>query len=104
MSSYNNAVSFLLVSLLRQRKANFSRRQNVLLIVRSQYRYKETSKILQPNEVPSKIYFISHPYYVENKYDPHINNSLTPRTKSAPQKGRPKNLWFRWNKAYCSHM
>jgi hypothetical protein len=35
-----NATSFLLVGVLRQRKqANFSRRQNVLLIVRSQYRY-----------------------------------------------------------------
>jgi hypothetical protein len=40
MSCDNNVTSFLLVGVLRYRKkATFSRRENVLLIVQSQYRY-----------------------------------------------------------------
>jgi hypothetical protein len=40
MSCENNVTSFLLVGVLQQRKkADFSRRQNMLLIIRIQYRY-----------------------------------------------------------------
>jgi hypothetical protein len=40
MSYDNNATSFLSVGMLKhQKKADFSERQNVLLVVQSQYRY-----------------------------------------------------------------
>jgi hypothetical protein len=60
MSYDNNAASFLLVSVLRQRKkVDFSLLQNVVLVVRSQYRYKLISKIFKPSKVPSIIYILS---------------------------------------------
>jgi hypothetical protein len=68
-------------------------RQNVLLTVRSQYRYWVVSKIFQPSKVPIKIYFILRPYFIQNKYVPHtINWRPTPRRPTLPPVGALHSL------------
>jgi hypothetical protein len=49
----------------------------VLLIVQSQYRYYEISKIFQPSKVPIKIYFLSCAHISFKINVPHTNNSRT---------------------------
>jgi hypothetical protein len=86
MNCDKNATSFLSVGvLLRQKKANFGQRQNVLLIVRSQYWYQMIKK-----NIPSKqsawqnIYFFLRPYFDQNKYVRHTNNLRPPEDEQRP--------------------
>jgi hypothetical protein len=79
MSSDNNVTSCLLAGVLRQRgKGNFKRQLNVLLTVLSLI-----SKIFQPQSAYENIYFILRPYFFQNKYDPHTNNSRPPHTTNS---------------------
>jgi hypothetical protein len=60
--------------------SNFSRRQNVLLIVRSQYRYWVISKTFQPSKAITKIYILScvHIWFK-------INMSLNKKARALPK-------------------
>jgi hypothetical protein len=63
--------------------SDFSRQHNVLLIVRSQYRYYVVSKIFQPSKVPIKVYMLP---YTHNSFK--INISLTQTTPPPPEDQR----------------
>jgi hypothetical protein len=65
----------------------------VLLIVRCQYRYWVISKMFQPS-----IYIILRPYFVQNKYGRHTNNSHPQRINKAPPfpRGRAPQFGSLW--------
>jgi hypothetical protein len=72
---------------------NFSRRQNVPLTVRSQYRYQVKSKIFLPNKVRTKIYILPCAH-ISFKISMSWYNQLAPphRTKGAPR-GAGRTVW-----------
>jgi hypothetical protein len=89
MSCDNSATSFTLVGVLRHwKEASFSKRQNVMLIVRSQYRYYLISKILQLSNVPTK--YILSCVHISFKINiiPDTNNSYPPPPKGPPVPSR----------------
>jgi hypothetical protein len=88
MSCDKNVISFLLVGVLRHlKKSDFSRRQNALLVVRSQYRYQVIRKIYEQSKVPSKICILSCAH-ISFK----INMSLIQTTR-APLKTNSASPW-----------
>jgi hypothetical protein len=73
----------------------FSRRQNVPLIVRSQYRYQAISKIFQPSKAPVKICILPC-FHISFKINVSYNKLATSRGPTAPLGGPQfENLYYR---------